>query len=109
MCLKKIKEKTMKIQTILLSTVALILGGLIGSGFGMLYAPRSGRATRAILRNKGVEFQESVTENINMAGVQAKTRIGHLGLETRHKVAELGGQLKDTVSSIPMPFPSNGH
>ena len=48
-------------------------------------------------------------EDINLAGVQAKSRIGHLTTETRHKVVELGDQLKDNVRSIPMPFPVNGH
>ena len=98
----------MKARMIFLSIITLILGGLVGASVGMLMAPRSGRATRAILRSKGVELQEKVSEEINLAGAQVKGQVDNLASGARHKVGEIGDQLKDTVHSISLPFPGSG-
>ena len=99
----------MKIRMILTTMTALILGGLIGTSVALLYAPRSGRATRALLRSKGVQIQEKVAEDISLTGTQVKDRLDNLTNEARNKVTEIGDQLKDTVSSISLPIPANGH
>ena len=109
MNMKKNKEKPMKARMIFLSLSTLILGGLAGASVGMLFAPRSGRATRAMLRSKGVELQERVSEDITLAGAQVMGRVDNLATDARHKVGEIGGQLKESVSSISLPFPTNGH
>lgn len=99
----------MNTRMIFLSLATMVLGGLVGAGAGLLYAPRSGRATRAILRSKGVQLQEKVAEDVNLATAQIKDRVDNLTTEAHDRVVEIGDQLKDSVSSISLPFPSNGH
>jgi gas vesicle protein len=84
----------MKTGTLVLTIATMILGGLIGTGVGFLIAPRSGRATRSLLRSRGVELQEKVAEDINTAAGQVKNRIEDLSIEARDKVVEIGEQLK---------------
>jgi gas vesicle protein len=97
----------MKLRMIFMTIFALIIGGLIGTSVTLLYAPRSGRATRALLRSKGVQIQEKVAEDLSLTGNQVKGRIDNLTNEARHKVVQIGDQLKDTVSSVSLPFPTS--
>ena len=99
----------MRLRMFLISLSTLMLGVLVGTSVGILYAPRSGKATRAMLRSKGVILQEKVTEDLNLASVQVKDRIENLTGEARHKAVEIGDQLKDTANSISMLIPGDRH
>jgi gas vesicle protein len=98
----------MKTRIIVWTIFTIVLGGLLGTGVGFLFAPHSGRSTRAALRNKGAQIQEKVSEDINQAGAQVMNRVDDLAAEARGRVVEIGGQLKDSVSSISLPFPGRG-
>jgi gas vesicle protein len=99
----------MKARMIILSLATLVLGGLVGTSVALLYAPQSGRATRAMLRSKGVILQEKVSEEVDLTRLQMKGRINNMANEARGRVNELGGHLKDSVSSIPMALRARAH
>ena len=97
----------------------LTMGGLIGSSVALLYAPRSGRATRSLIYSRGVELKEKIAEEAQLAGMQAKGQLNHVRRDARYKAREIGSRLQNTredrqyalkeaVGGIPLPFKHNG-
>jgi gas vesicle protein len=52
--------------------LGFILGALAGVAVGFLYAPKSGKETRAILKEKADEFKDRASEFINRAKEMGK-------------------------------------
>lgn len=103
------------IRSFLSSLTALTVGGLIGAGVALLYAPQSGRATRSIIYSKGVALKEKAAEEVHLAGSKAKDQLNHVSRDFRYKTNELGSRLHDTmeesrstIGSVLMPFQHNG-
>jgi gas vesicle protein len=97
----------------------LTIGGLIGSSVALLYAPRSGRATRTMIYSRGMELKERIAEETHLASLQAKGQINHVRRDARYKAREIGSRLQNTrqdrqyafkeaVGGIPLPFKHNG-
>ena len=40
----------------------LVLGGLIGAGVALLYAPQSGEETRILIKDKSIELKDTTVE-----------------------------------------------
>lgn len=53
---------------------ALVLGGLVGAGAMMLFAPKSGKETRANLQHKGRDLKDKTVGGVKDAVKQAATR-----------------------------------
>jgi gas vesicle protein len=60
----------------------LIIGGLVGVGIALLYAPQSGDETRKLLKKKALEakkkaleFKEEAAERFEEAKKEAKTKV----------------------------------
>jgi gas vesicle protein len=98
----------MNIRMIVFSTLALIVGGSVGAGAALLYAPQSGRTTRAMIRAKGIMLQDRVTEDMNLARLRIEGRLDNIAIGARHKVAEISDRLQDTVDALPVPVRVNG-
>ena len=107
------------IRSVLLSIAALSVGGLVGAGAGLLYAPRSGRATRALIRSQGVALREKLAEDVLLATAQARSQVSHVRRDARYRANEIGVRLQDAieerqhalkeaVGSISIPFQQNG-
>ncbi len=107
------------IRMILASIASLLIGGIIGAGVALLYAPQSGRATRAMIRSKGVELKERAAEEVNLTRAQAVGKVNRMTRQIRSQASQFSHQLQDmvedqqaalkeTVSAIPMPFQHNG-
>ena len=106
----------MKNHLLLFTTIILILGGLIGAGVGILYAPRPGVATRAVLHNRTVQLQAGVTrdqrnvaKDLNKSFEQVKDRVNNFFKEARIELNKIGGQFKGSFSSISIPSIRNLH
>jgi gas vesicle protein len=91
-----------------LSVLLLIVGGLIGSSVALLYAPQSGRATRAMLHSKRVIVQERAADEVTIAKSQIESAVENLTVQLRNDVAKFSDQLKNTVGSISLPVHING-
>lgn len=52
----------------------LLLGGLIGAGTALLFAPQTGEQTRAAIQNKTVELRDRTTEGVKGAVSQVKNK-----------------------------------
>ena len=68
----------------------VLMGAVVGLAIGVLYAPRAGKETRAMLREKGEEAKDRAEEIIEVARERAKKIVD----DARGKVAEL--QEKET-------------
>ena len=106
------------VPLILAIAASLVVGGLIGVGVALLYAPQSGRATRRYLRSKSEALREKALEGVehtrskakgkfNKASRQIQSQATHLGKQLQDTVEDKQTVLKDAVSSIPMPFKRN--
>ena len=85
------------IRSFLSSIAILTLGGLIGSGVAVLYAPRSGRATRSMIYSQGVALKEKIAEETQLARLQARGQLNHVSRGTRYKAKEIGSRLQNTL------------
>lgn len=56
--------------------MGIILGGAIGSVLGLTFAPRKGKETREILKQKGQEFIRDHKETIQSAKYQIRKGTG---------------------------------
>ena len=59
--------------------IGFIIGAIAGVAVGFLYAPKAGKETRALLKEKAEEVKvkaEEVTEKAKEAAVEAKKRVG---------------------------------
>jgi len=56
--------------------VGFLLGAVVGVAIGMLYAPRAGMETRAMISEKADEVKEKVNEAVDMVKEKASTLRG---------------------------------
>jgi len=59
-------------------TIGLLLGVVVGVAVGFLYAPKPGRETRALLKEKAYEAKEKaeeLSEEAKQAAAEAKKRV----------------------------------
>ena len=68
--------------------IGFLVGAVVGVAIGFLYAPKSGKETRALLKEKAEEVKEKageVTEKAKEAAVEAGKRVRD---KLEHKEAE---------------------
>jgi len=66
----------------------LLIGGLIGAGTALLFAPQSGTRTRAEIQNKTIELRDRTTDTVKDAVSQVKSK-------TRQVASDVLGQARD--------------
>lgn len=71
--------------------VGLLVGAAVGAAIAILYAPRSGKETRAAIKEKAEEVSGKASGIIDEAKEKAKKIID----EARSKAAELKGREKE--------------
>lgn len=85
-----------KFKTTLIALGTFILGGVLGSGFGLLVAPRSGKKTRKMIHRKGAKIKDRAVEGLEDTRDQAFESLDSLAEKTRDRaesVAERGKKL----------------
>lgn len=110
---------------------SFIMGGLIGAGIGLLFAPRAGRETREYLSDKALEYWDQADEmyetgrdiaaDAYYTGRDMATEVYYTGREraaemsdvVREKIEDARERLYDAVNSAnqpveeaPAPYPS---
>jgi gas vesicle protein len=68
--------------------IGFIIGAIAGVAIGFLYAPKAGKETRSLLKEKAVEVKEKageVAEKAKEAAAKARLRVGE---KLRSKEAE---------------------
>ena len=85
---------------------SFLLGGIIGAGFGVLFAPRSGAETREYLSEKALDYWEQADEAYEVGrervldfyetGLERATDVVEVG---REKAAEATDQVRHTLDA----------
>lgn len=76
----------------------LLLGGLIGAGTALLFAPQSGEKTRTDIQNKTIELRDRTTDTVKDAVSQVKSKTRQLASDIRGQTNEdayYGGTSRD--------------
>ena len=74
------------------TALALLTGLAAGAALGILFAPRSGKETRAAIRSKGEDMKEDLDERIEQARKEwskAKGKMADAASMTKDEVDEL--------------------
>lgn len=85
----------------------LLLGGAAGYAIAMLYAPRTGRETRAVLNEKSRELRDRAVETVHTTVdktgkivTEGRERIGEGIVETRNRMQERVSDLKGRGEAV---------
>ncbi len=73
--------------------LGLLAGAAIGAAVGMLYSPHKGTVTRRIIRRKGEDIANDVTESI-------EDRIEQLSDMFAEKLEMLKGEIKSRIGTV---------
>ena len=79
-------ESTSRVKPVL---SGLLLGGLIGAGTALLFAPQAGEKTRAAIQNKTMEIRDRTTESVKDAVAQVKDKTRQVTSDVLGKGQEL--------------------
>ena len=67
----------------------LLLGGLAGAGTMLLFAPQSGKRTRAQIQLKGMELRDQTAEAVDDTMLQTRVKVRQIKTDVREKADEL--------------------
>jgi gas vesicle protein len=69
--------------------ISFLVGGMAGAVTMMLFAPQSGKRTRAQIQNQTIQLRDRTTTNIKKAVAQVRAETGKLTNEVQEKAGEL--------------------
>jgi len=69
--------------------MGLLIGGLAGAAAMLLFAPQSGKRTRAQIQNKTIQLRDRTTTNIKKAVAQVRSETNRITAEVQEKAGEL--------------------
>ena len=75
----------------------LLLGGLIGAGTALLFAPQSGERTRADIQNKTMELRDRTTDTVKDTVSQVKSKTRQMTSDALGKANELVDRGKEAL------------
>lgn len=88
-------ENTSNIGSVL---AGLLIGAAAGAAAMLLLAPQSGRATRTLIKDKGIELRHRTTEMVDDAMHQVRSGTEKLTIGGRQKVEELKQQGQELLA-----------
>jgi gas vesicle protein len=69
--------------------VGVLIGGLAGALAMMLFAPQSGKRTRAQINRKSIQLRDRTTKNVKKAVAQVRSETNRITAEVHEKAGEL--------------------
>lgn len=90
----QIRDSASRVKPVL---SGLVLGGLIGAGAALLFAPSSGEKTRAEIRNRTMELRDQTVDTVKDKISQAKSKASQITSDVKEKARELKHQGQDLV------------
>jgi gas vesicle protein len=75
----------------------LLIGGLLGSGAALLFAPQSGKKTRAKLEDDSIELRDQVVDTVEGVFGQARGKAKELARSVRKETKELSKRGQDML------------
>lgn len=77
---------------------ALVIGGLVGAGTMLLFAPQSGRKTRAEVQKKALDLRDRTTDTVKDAVSQIRSKGHQITDDVREKAEDLQHQGVDVLA-----------
>jgi gas vesicle protein len=75
----------------------LVIGGLVGAGTMLLFAPQPGNKTRAELQEGALELRNRTAETVKDTITQVKTKANQIKADVQIKAQDLGHQGQDLL------------
>ena len=75
----------------------LLVGGLVGAGTVLLFAPQAGAKTRAEVQEGVQHFRDQTNEKVKETITQAKTKASQIKMDVQVKAEELQHQGRDLI------------
>ena len=69
--------------------IGMLIGSLAGAVAMLLFAPQSGKRTRAQIQNQSIQLRDRTTKNIKKAVAQVRSETNKLTSEVQDKAGEL--------------------
>ena len=77
---------------------ALVIGGLVGAGTMLFFAPQSGRKTRAEVQKKALDLRDRTTDTVKDAVSQMRSKGHQITDDVREKAEDLQHQGVDVLA-----------
>lgn len=77
------------------STVAFLVGAVVGAGLALLFAPRSGKETQEQLKARAREFRAVARERVHAAQEGLEERLGRAGEQVREQIESVRGAVDE--------------
>ena len=77
--------------------IGLVVGGLAGAVAMLLFAPQSGKRTRAQIQQKGIQLRDDTTRKFKKAVAQVRTKTNQITGDVREKAGELKQMGQDKI------------
>lgn len=91
-------ENTTQPSRAMSALIGLIIGGLVGAGTMLLFAPQAGAKTRAELQQGAIRLRDRTTETVKSTVTQAKTRANQIKADMQIKAGNLQHQGQDMLA-----------
>ena len=88
------KEQSSQAKSVL---AGLVIGGLVGAGTILLFAPQPGEKTRAELKEGVLELRDRTTETVKDTITQVKSKADQIKAEVQVKAQDIQHQGKDLL------------
>jgi len=75
-----------------------VIGGLVGAGAALLFAPQAGEKTRTELQHGALELRDRTSETVKETITQAKSKANQIKQEVQIKAGEIQHQGKDIIA-----------
>lgn len=89
------KTQPVRAKPILLG---LVVGGLVGAGTMLLFAPQAGAKTRTELQQGAIRLRDKTSETVKGTIAQAKTKAGQIKEDVQIKVGNLQHKGQDLLA-----------
>ena len=88
-------EETSNTKSVL---AGLVIGGLVGAGAALLFAPQPGEKTRTELQHGALELRDRTSETVKETITQAKSKANQIKQDVQIKAGEIQHQGKDIIA-----------
>jgi gas vesicle protein len=93
----KMEGNTYKMNGALKIVLSVLIGGLVGATTMLIFAPQSGKRTRAQIKNETVKLRDRTSKGIKKTVAQVRSETNRLATGVSEKAVELKQLGQETI------------